>query len=380
MDSFRIQVADSVLIDLRERLARTRWPDQIDGAGWDYGTELSYIRELCAYWQSSFDWRKQEALLNGFPQFTADINGLRMHFLHIRSPHANALPLIITHGWPGSIFEFYKIIGPLTEPEKYGGRAEDAFHVVAPSMPGYGFSSAPRELGFHIRRVAETNIALMEALGYTRYGAQGGDWGSVASAWAAHLAPKHVCGAHMNMTLGRKPEDPAKANALTPEEAKRLDAARKFRLIETGYQAIQGSKPQTLGYGLTDSPSGLAAWIVEKFRTWSDCNGHVESRFTKDELLANIMIYWINGNIASSTRLYYETFKAGMFGAPPGRTEVPSGFALFPRELVRLPRSWAEEAFNVVHWTEQPRGGHFAALEEPGLLVDDVRNFFRPLR
>lgn len=380
MKPFRIETDEAILSDLRDRLARTRWPDQIDGSGWDYGTEPGYLRALCAYWQSGFDWRRQETLLNQFPQYTTDIADIRVHFLHVRSPHADALPLIITHGWPGSIFEFYKIIGPLTEPEKFGGRAEDAFHVVAPSMPGYGFSSAPRAPGFHIRRVAETNVALMAALGYGRYGAQGGDWGSVATAWVAHLAPDRVCGAHMNMTLGRRPGDSAKAAALTQEEATRLDHARKFRERETGYQAIQGSKPQTLGYGLTDSPAGLAAWIVEKFRTWSDCKGDVESRFTKDELLTNIMVYWINGNITSSTRLYYETFKAGLFGAPPGRTEVPSGFALFPAELVRLPRAWAEEAFNVVHWTEVPRGGHFAALEEPELLADDIRTFFRTLR
>lgn len=278
MKPFRIETDEAILSDLRDRLARTRWPDQIDGSGWDYGTEPGYLRALCAYWQSGFDWRRQEALLNQFPQYTTDIADIRVHFLHVRSPHADALPLIITHGWPGSIFEFYKIIGPLTEPEKFGGRAEDAFHVVAPSMPGYGFSSAPRAPGFHIRRVAETNVALMAALGYGRYGAQGGDWGSVATAWVAHLAPDRVCGAHMNMTLGRRPGDSAKAAALTQEEATRLDHARKFRERETGYQAIQGSKPQTLGYGLTDSPAGLAAWIVEKFRTWSDCKGDVESQ------------------------------------------------------------------------------------------------------
>lgn len=380
MDSFRIHVEESVLADLQNRLARTRWPDQLDGAGWDYGTDLGYLKELCAYWRNGFDWRRQEALLNQFPQFTTDISGLRLHFIHQRSPHAAALPLIVTHGWPGSIYEFVKIIGPLTTPEKFGGRPEDAFHLIAPSMPGYGFSTAPREPGFDIRRVAETHVALMEQLGYARYGAQGGDWGAPASAWMAVLAPDRLCGIHLNMTLGRKPADPAKAAALTAEELRRLDRARKFRAAETGYQAIQGTKPQTLGYGLTDSPAGLAGWIAEKFRTWSDCGGNVESRFTKDELLANIMIYWINGNIAASTRLYYETLKAGRFGAPPGRVEAPTGFALFPGELALLPRSWTEEAFHVTHWTEMPRGGHFAALEEPTLLVDDIRAFFHALR
>ncbi len=379
MNPFRIHAEDNALADLRDRLARTRWPDQLDGAAWDYGAELRYVKELCEYWRTQFDWRKQEALLNQFPQFTTEANGLRIHFIHQRSPYTNALPLIITHGWPGSIFEFYKIIGPLTEPEKHGGRAEDAFHVIAPSMPGYGFSEAPHQPGFGIQRVGETNVALMKKLGYARYGAQGGDWGSIASAWTAKLAPDRVCGIHLNMTPGRKPQDPAKAAAITPEEAVRLERARKFRANETGYQAIQGSKPQSLGYGLTDSPTGLAGWIVEKFRTWSDCNGNVESRFTKDELLTNIMIYWINGNITSSMRLYYETFKAGTWSATD-RIETPAGFALFPHELALIPRAWCEDLYNVVRWTTMPRGGHFAALEEPGLLVDDIRAFFRPLR
>jgi microsomal epoxide hydrolase len=380
MERFEINVPESTLADLRDRLARMRWPDQLDGAAWSYGTELAYLREFCDYWHTRFDWRKQEALLNQFPQFTATINDLRLHFLHVRSPHANALPLIITHGWPGSIFEFYKIIGPLTEPEKFGGRAEDSFHVVAPSMPGYGFSESPRAPGFDIRRVAETNVALMDALGYARYAAQGGDWGSVATAWMGALAPDRVFGIHMNMTLGRKPADPAKAAALTPLEAHRLETARRIRKTETGYQAIQGTKPQTLGYGLTDSPAGLAAWIVEKFHTWGDCRGDIESRFTKDELLTNVMIYWINGNIAASTRLYYESQRAGTFGAPTIPVTPPAAFAVFPHELAVLPRSWCEEVFNVVRWTEMPTGGHFAALEEPGLLVEDIRAFFRDRR
>lgn len=380
MEPFNINVSDAVLADLRERLARTRWPDQLDGAGWDYGTELGYLRALCEYWKNQFNWRAQEAKLNAFTQFTTKIDGLRVHFIHQRSPYAPALPLVITHGWPGSIFEFHKIIGPLTEPEKHGGDARDAFHVVCPSMPGYGFSGAPIAPGFDIRRVAETNIALMDRLGYARYGAQGGDWGSLASAWTARLAPGRIIGIHLNMTLGRKPADETKAAALTSEEARRLQAARHFRDTETGYQAIQGTKPQTLGYALTDSPAGLAAWIAEKFRTWSDSGGDVESRFTKDELLTNIMIYWINGNITSSMRLYYENRETLRTGIADGRIDTPTGFAVFPAELVRLPRAWCEEVYKVIHWTEMPRGGHFAALEEPGLLVEDIRAFFRPLR
>ncbi len=247
-------------------------------------------------------------------------------------------------------------------------------------MPGYGFSEAPSKPGFSIKNVAEVNAKLMAKLGYDRYGAQGGDWGSVASAWLGVVDAEHVCGIHQNMVLGRKPQDPDKAKDLTEEELKRLEAARSFQKTETGYQAIQGTKPQTLGYGLTDSPAGLAAWIVEKFRTWSDCGGDIESRFSKDELLTNIMIYWINGNITASTRLYSESMKAGQFGPPDAHVATPTGCAIFPGELTRLPRSWAEECFNIVHWTEMDRGGHFAALEEPELLVDDVRAFFRQFR
>jgi len=377
VEPFRIDVGDEVLADLRERLARTRWPDQLDGAGWDYGTELSYLKHLCAYWKDRFDWRAQEALLNGFEQFTTEVGGLRVHFIHEKSPHESALPLIITHGWPGSIFEFYKIIGPLTRPEEHGGRVEDAFHLVCPSMPGYGFSSPPTEPGFDIRAVARTNIALMERLGYARYGAQGGDWGSLATAWTARLAPEHVAGIHLNMPLGRKPGDPAKAARVTEEEQKRLEQARKFRDVETGYQAIQGTRPQTLGYALNDSPAGLAGWIVEKFRAWSDCEGDVASRFTKDELLTNIMIYWANGNITPSMRLYFENRRALRKGMGDERIDTPTGVAVFPFELTRLPRVWCEEGFNVTRWTEMPRGGHFAALEEPELLVEDIRAFFR---
>ena len=378
MERFNIHVTDAELDDLHERLARTRFPDQLDGAGWDYGTELRYLQELCAYWRDDFDWRKQEAALNAFDHFRTDINGLGIHYIHQRSKVPDALPLLITHGWPGSIFEFHKVLGPLTDPEAHGGNPADAFHVVAPSMPGYGFSDAPRAPGFAIEQVAETNAALMAKLGYDRYGAQGGDWGAPATAWVGFKAPEHVCGLHMNMVLARPPKDDRPE--LSEEESRRLDDARRFQKEETGYQRIQGTKPQTLGYGLTDSPTGLAAWITEKFRTWSDCNGDIESRFTKDELLTNIMIYWINGNITSSTRLYYESFRLGHFGPPHDYVDVPTAFAVFPKELTRLPRSWAERSFNVARWTEMPRGGHFAALEEPQLLANDIREFFRDLR
>ncbi len=380
MERYTIHVDDEVLEDLNARLSRTRFPDQVEGADWDYGTELSYLRDLCAYWRQDFDWRKQEEALNRFDHFRTDIDGLGVHFIHQRSPVENALPLVITHGWPGSVYEFTKIIGPLTNPEAHGAEADDAFHVVCPSMPGYGFSDAPTQPGFDIEHVAGVNQQLMEQLGYARYGAQGGDWGALATAWLGLKDAAHVCGIHLNMVLGQRPKDPADVPELSEEENQRLEAARRFNRTETGYQRIQGTKPQSLGYGLNDSPAALAAWIVEKFRTWSDCGGDVESRFTKDELLTNIMIYWINGNITSSMRLYYESMKRRHFGPPDDPVEVPTGFAVFPGELTRLPRSWAENSFNVTHWTEMPRGGHFAAMEEPGLLVEDIREFFRDLR
>jgi pimeloyl-ACP methyl ester carboxylesterase len=382
IEPFRIQVSDATLADLRERLSRTRFPDQIEGAAWDYGTELGYLRELVAYWRDKFDWRAQEAALNRFPQFrTAQGGGQRVHFLHVRSPHPNAFPLVITHGWPGSIFEFHKIIGPLVDPPAHGGDARDAFHVVCPSIPGYGFSDPPRTRGWDTRRMAETNAQLMAQLGYARYGAQGGDWGAIISTQNALVDPQHCTAIHLNMVVAFPPQGVADPTAgLSDLEKKAVADLFAFQKDETGYQAIQGSKPQTLGYGLNDSPAGLAAWIVEKFRTWSDCGGDVEKRFTKDELLTNVMIYWASGSIASSTRLYYETMKSGRFGPATTRVEQPTGCAIFPKELYRAPRAWAERAFNVQQWTVMAAGGHFAALEEPRLLVDDVRSFFAKVR
>ncbi|HEY8432056.1 MAG TPA: epoxide hydrolase [Sandaracinaceae bacterium] len=381
IEPFRIEVPDATLSDLRERLARTRFPDQIEGAGWTYGTELGYLRELVAYWRDHYDWRRHEALLNGFPHFSTTIDGHRVRFLHVRSPHEDAFPLIITHGWPGSIFEFHKIIGPLTDPTRHGGRAEDAFHVVCPSIPGYGFSEPPRTPGWDARRMAEVNAKLMARLGYARYGAQGGDWGAIISTQNALVDRAHCAGIHLNMVVAFPPpgaSDPMEG--LDDYEKESLAGFAQFQKEETGYQQIQGTKPQTLGYALNDSPAGLAAWIVEKFRTWSDCDGDVEKRFTKDELLTNVMIYWVTQSITSSTRLYYETMHSGRFGPASERVETPTGCAIFPKELYRAPRKWAEAAYDVRQWTRMPRGGHFAALEEPELLVEDVRSFFRLVR
>ena len=381
IESFRIEVPDDILDDLSERLARTRYPDQLDGAGWSYGTELEYLRELVGYWRERFDWRAQEEGLNRVPHFRTDVDGLAVHFIHVRSPEQDAVPLLITHGWPGSVFEFHKIIGPLSDPASHGGRREDAFHVVCPSMPGYGFSDRPRQPGFDVRAVAEVEAALMARLGYDSYGAQGGDWGAIVSTWLGIVDREHCRGVHLNMVPVRPPpgaEDPREG--LSEREREGVLAYRRFREEETGYQAIQGTKPQTLGYGLHDSPAGLAAWIVEKFRSWSDCGGDVESRFTKDELLTNAMIYWVTGTITSSVRLYCESRRSGRFGPAEQRVEAPTGCAIFPAEILRPPRAWAERLYNVVRWTEMPSGGHFAALEEPDLLVADIRAFFAELR
>ena len=379
---FRVDVPDAVLVDLRERLARTRWPAQLDDAGWDYGTELSYLQALCAYWEREFDWRAAEARVNAWPQFETDIDGEHLHFIHARSPHPNALPLLVTHGWPGSVVEFLDILGPLVDPPAHGGDAADAFHVVCPSMPGYGWSGPTHQQGWDIRRVAEAEAELMAELGYDRYGAQGGDWGAIATTMLGLADPEHVVGLHLNMVVAGPPSGDGvnPLDGLSETELEALNDMNHFREEETGYQAIQGTKPQTLGYGLTDSPAGLAGWIVEKFRTWSDCDGDVESSFTKDQLLTNITAYWVTNTIASSVRLYCESQRARRFGPAPEYVDVPTGAAIFPKELYRPPRSWAEAAFNIVHWTEMPRGGHFAAMEEPELLVDDVRSFFRLLR
>ncbi len=380
VERFRIDIPDEALEDLRQRLARTRFPDQLAGAGWDYGTELSYLKELCTYWRDDFDWRAQETALNAFDHFRTEIEGQPLHFVHARSQVEGALPLVIVHGWPGSVFEFHKIIRPLVEPAAHGGRDEDAFHVICPSMPGYGFSGPTRERGVDVRRVAELVAKLMARLGYARYGAQGGDWGAIVATHLGLLDAEHTAGIHINMVAAGPPSEGNPMEGLSAKEQQALADMAHFQQHETGYQQIQGSKPQTLGYALNDSPAGLAAWIVEKFRTWSDCDGDVEKRFSKDELLTNIAIYWFTQTINSSVRLYCESMRAGRFGPADARVEVPTGCAIFPKEIIRPARRWAEARYNVTQWTEMPSGGHFAALEEPDLLVRDIRAFFRGLR
>ena len=383
MKDFKIHISDEAIEDLHSRLDRTRWPDEVNDDNWTYGARLDYVRELCRYWRHDFDWRAQEAKLNAFDHFTTDIDAQRLHFIHQRSPHADARPMIVTHGWPGSIVEFMDLIPMLTEPEKHGGDAADAFHVVCPSLPGFGFSAAPTEPGMEPKRIAALQIKLMAELGYEGYIAQGGDWGSMVSTEMARQDPERCAGLHLNMLVAMPPGGAAdnisdeELAKLSPQEAYQMQNSQAFAKEGMGYYHIQSTKPQTLSYALTDSPAGQAAWLIEKFRDWSDCDGDVEKSYSKDQLLTNISIYWFTATAGSSARLYYETVHSEPSFA---RVEVPTGSILYPKELVKSPRSWAEAAYNVVHWSEKDKGGHFAAMEEPASLAEDLRLFNRRLK
>lgn len=382
---FKVAVPETVLTDLRERLARTRWPDELDNAGWDYGVPRAYVQELCAYWAGRYDWRKQEEALNALPQFVTKVDGIDLHFIHVRSKHEKATPLILVHGWPGSIWEFHKIIPMLVDPEAHGGKAEDAFHVVVPSLPGFGFSGKPAERGWSSQRMAESLAKLMARLGYDRYGAQGGDWGGGIVRWLATGDGGHCIGAHSNFPGANRPtDDPMRG--VTQAEIDRLQQRNNELNDHKAYGAIQGTRPQTLGYALNDSPSGLAAWITDKFWAWSDHDGKLENSFSKDDLLTNIMIYWVTQSMPSSVRIYYESQHnqpkpASMAAFATSGPPAPVGYALFPKEINVPPRGWVERSQGpLFHWTEMPHGGHFAALEQPRLLADDVRVFFRKVR
>ncbi len=377
IERFEIHVDGAVLDDLRDRLARTRLPDHIEGTGWDYGIPAAYLAELIAYWREAYDWHAEAATLNRFEHYRTTIDGQSIHFVHARSPHADALPLLLVHGWPGSIVEFLDVIPRLTDPSQHGGDPADAFHVVAPSLPGYGFSEPTRTRGWDTARMARAFAELMDRLGYTRYAGQGGDWGAQVVTRLAGIDAEHCAAIHLNMPIADAPPEPV---ALTDQDNADLAAILSFTREEAGYANAQGTKPQTIGAALADSPAGLLAWIVEKFRAWSDCDGHPENVFTRDQMITNVMLYWVTGTATSAARLYWENMHAGPEGAQPDFVAVPTGVARYPREVLPFPRSWVERRYNVTHWAEMPRGGHFAAMEQPELFVDDLRTFFRTVR
>lgn len=364
IEPFAIAVADAALDDLRARLDRTRLPNQIEGIGWEQGTERGYLDQLLDHWRHRYDWRATEERLNAYPQYLTEVDGQRIHVLHAPATRSDALALVITHGWPGSILEFLDVLEPLRED----------FHVVTPSLPGFTFSGPTTQRGWHPRRIAAAFAEVMARLGFERYGAQGGDWGSLVSANLADLHPERVVGLHLNMVSGTARVPDA---VVTEAEQASMDAGKQWRRTGVGYQEIQGTRPQSLGYALTDSPAGLAAWIVEKFREWS--HGELAEAFTFDRLLDNITAYWLTGTAASSLRIYWEMRQAGRQALPGRRVTVPTAVAQFPGEMSYPPRSWTEAAYNLVRWTTPPRGGHFAAMEAPAAFVDDVRSFFLEL-
>ena len=378
---YKIEIPDSVLDDLKSRLERTRWPDELPGTGWDYGSNLDYVKELVEYWRTKFDWHAQEKLINSFSHFKSKVDGLNIHFIHEKGKGPNPMPLVITHGWPGTFFEMYKVIPMLSDPASHGGDPADAFDVVAPSMPGYGFSDATDKRGLSVLSISDLWAKLMsENLGYQKFAAQGGDWGARVTAKLGLSHGDKVIGIHTTSTSSPTPYQGPGTRELSEAENAMLAQRVQWLADEGGYSHIQATKPQTLSYGLNDSPAGLAAWIVEKYRTWSDCGGDVESRFTKDELLTTITIYWVTQSINSSTRLCYESFFQAWDLAKDEKIQVPVAIASFPRENSVPLREWAERSFNIQQWTDMPSGGHFAALEEPDRLVEDIRKFFRGLR
>lgn len=375
---FKIAIPDSALADLRERLQRTRLPEAETPKDWSQGLPLSYARELLDYWLYRYDWRAREAYYNRFPQFLTEIDGLDIHFIHVRSPHANAAPLLITHGWPGSVVEFHKIVGPLADPVAHGGEAKDAFHVVCPSLPGFGFSGKPSEPGWGVEKIAEVWDKLMARLGYEKYFAQGGDWGSAVTTAIGVQNLGRCAGIHVNMpNAGPTKEAMEKPTA---RDIAALTRAKYYQDWGAGYSKQQSTRPQTLGYALVDSPLGQAAWIIEKFYEWTDCDGDPESAISRDELLDNVMFYWWPATGASSARLYWESF-AKAFGPAENVVSLPTGCSIFPKEIIPTPRSWAEKRYtDIVYWKELSKGGHFAAFEQPGLFIDEIRACFRLLR
>ena len=379
---FKINISDAALEDLQHRLQNTRWPERETPEDWSQGAPLAYIKDLCAYWATNYNWREREDLLNRFDQFTTALDSqapdselLNIHFIHQRSPHANARPLIMTHGWPGSVVEFQKVIEPLTHPEDHGGTAKDAFHVVCPSLPGYGFSDKPTKPGCGVAEIAKMWNALMLRLGYTKYVAQGGDWGSAVTTAIGMQNLGNCTAIHVNMPNAGA----TKAAKESPTEADThaMKRAMFYQQWDSGYSKQQSTRPQTLGYGLVDSPTGQAAWIIEKFFAWTDCDGHPENALGRDELLDNVMLYWLPGTGASSARLYWESFGKAFAADASSTIELPTGCSLFPKEIIPTPRSWAEARYvNIKYWNELDKGGHFAAFEQPQLFVNELRSCF----
>jgi epoxide hydrolase len=373
---FQVRIGENDLTDLKRRLRATRWPEPETVPDWSQGTPLAYLKQVCEYWESSYNWRATEARLNKIPQFRTELDGLEIHFLHVRSRHADAQPLVLTHGWPGSIIEFLKVIDPLTNPTAHGGTEEDAFHVVIPALPGFGFSDKPKQHGWSVEKIANAWSELMQRLGYGAYYAQGGDWGAGISTAIAIQDPEHCHGIHLNMVTVRPDAD--MMNSLTEEEKDGLAASKYYQDWDSGYSKEQSTRPQSVGYGLVDSPAGQAAWILEKFWAWTDSNGNPENVLTRDELLDNIMLYWLPAAGASSARIYWESF-GKQSAQPPVR--IPVGCSIFPKDIFRTSRRAAEKRYqNLVYWNRLNRGGHFAAFEQPKLFVDELRACFRKMR
>ena len=375
---FSIRIPESDLDSLQQRLAATRWPDAETPSDWTQGLPLAYAQELCDYWQNEYQWREREAYFNGFPQFLTELDGLDIHFIHVQSAEAQARPLLMTHGWPGSVVEFHKVIGPLVDPVAYGGRAEEAFHVVCPSLPGYGFSAKPTQTGWGVERIAAAWDTLMQRLGYPRYFAQGGDWGSAVTTAIGLQNLGQCAGIHINMPNAGAPKD-VLANPDDKDKVA-LVGARYYAEWGAGYSKQQSTRPQTLGYGLVDSPMGQAAWIIEKFFEWTDCQGHPENALSRQELIDNVMFYWLPGTGASSARLYWESFGTAFGGGAERQVTLPTGCSIFPKEIVATPRRWAQQRYpNIVYWNELDRGGHFAAFEQPELFVQELRACFKDM-
>jgi len=373
---FRIEISESAVADLQDRLRRTRWPEAETVDDWSQGTPLRYLQGLCRYWLEEYDWRAAELRLNRLPQFTTTIDGLRIHFVHVRSPHPKAVPLLMMHGWPGSITEFHKVIEPLADPVTIGGDPADAFHIVCPSLPGFGYSGKPTRPGWGAERIADAWEELMSRLGYQHYGAQGGDWGARLAMTLGRTRPERVIGIHLNMVPF---PPPASTHDLTDSERAALDRLARHRADGSGYAVVQATRPQSIGYGLTDAPAAVAAWITEKFQAWSDCDGDPGTIFTREELLDNIMMYWMPGTGASAARLYWESFASVAADTRP--VAVPAGCSVFPADIYVPSRRLAQPWFaDLRYWNELSTGGHFAALEQPATFVNEVQAAFRLLR